>query len=193
MGVVEHREALPPDERHLVIRHDELVDRLDDRRRLGVDEDLLPLLDQAPVLRVAEPPEGRELRQCHLQLLHVATCTDDMRQRGSGCSSKRPVRSRQRFMKTAVVGESAALEPRGERLADGVDVLVHLLLHDVRDRRDLDDQLVERAVVRCRLLIRPWRVEAREDRIAEALDARSPELKYTGSLDPGTPKKQFSL
>ena len=42
-------------------------------------------------------------------------------------------------MKTAVVGESAALEPRGERLADGVDDIVHLLLHGVRDRRDLDD------------------------------------------------------
>ena len=80
-------------------------------------------------------------------------------------------------MKTAVVGESAALEPRGERLADGVDDSGHLRLHDVRDRRDLDDQLVERAEVRRRLLLCPWRVEAREDRLAEAIEARSPKLK----------------
>ena len=140
MDVVEHRKELLPDERQLVERHDELVDRRDARRRLGVDEGLLRLLDQAPVLRVAEPPEGRELRQCHPQLLHVAQArAENVRVRGSGRSSKRTGRSRLRFMKTAVVGESAALEPRGERLADGVDDLVHLLLHDVRDRRDLDD------------------------------------------------------
>ena len=82
-------------------------------------------------------------------------------------------------MKTTVVGESAALEPGGERLADGVDDIVHLL-YDVRVCLNLDNQLVERAEVSRRLLIRPRRVEAREGRLAEALDPRSPKLKWSG-------------
>ena len=75
-------------------------------------------------------------------------------------------------MKTAVVGELAAIKPRGERLADGVDDLVHLLLLDVRDRHNLDELVVQRAVVRRRLLLRQRSVEACEDCLAEALEVQ---------------------